>query len=482
MKVCFYAINGHGLGHLSRCHAIAKRLNDLLLMVGVTPDIQILTTSDADYVVKDFPVFKIPSKSCFKGRSGASSRYASNGKMMISAMLSHFSPDVLIMDTIATGSFNEFTFIKDFAKKKVLIERHKNADYSGSAVHQSHLPLFSKIIIPDEIENLEDYSFSKEILQKVSCVGMVHNFDLSKAFSKSEVRAFFGVSDKKIAYISAGGGGDENAREQLEMLLDAFPGNWHLVIGYGPLCDAPKIYNRPNVSAITEGDIWKYFKGLDLAVCAAGYNTYEELLAAKVPTMFFAQEKGLDQQDRRISKGLREGWHDEIDLNASILQQLNQFLSRFDPAALMSRSPKQGASAAALQIALLNPAITEAQLLDLEHASIIQEWLICHIETPIDVARVFQTYQRIFQPDTTAERTASILRTLHDLDGLLAKGDLARNLRHSVTIQQFFSQQPGMTRAENRQIYKQLRAELYHQSIDSAELNQLLKSLPIPQL
>ncbi|MFT5905538.1 MAG: UDP-N-acetylglucosamine--N-acetylmuramyl-(pentapeptide) pyrophosphoryl-undecaprenol N-acetylglucosamine transferase [Cryomorphaceae bacterium] len=355
MKICFYAINGHGLGHLSRCYAVAKKLKDLLEMLSLEADIQFLTTSDADYLVRDFPVFKIPSRASFKGRKAAANRYAANGKMMVSSMLSHFSPDLLVMDTVAQGSFQEFAFVKDFAKKRVLIDRHKKSDYRGARIHQAHLPLFDKILVPDDAKHGEDYSYEDEILNKVRFVGKIHNFERSEAWSRERVRDYFHVSEgQKLVYLSAGGGGDAEAEEQIAQLLEVVSGlNVKVILGYGALSQSTKIYGEDKIVSLTECGVSRYFKGVDLALSAAGYNTYEELMAAQVNSLFFIQTKGMDVQERRVIQGVEAGWHDVIDLNdsrADLLEKIKCSLAEGVSQGLLDREYPTGDSVAAYEL------------------------------------------------------------------------------------------------------------------------------------
>ncbi|MGJ8656483.1 MAG: hypothetical protein ACSHX6_08525 [Akkermansiaceae bacterium] len=355
MKVCFYAINGQGLGHLSRCYAVAKKLRCLLEMLGQEADIQFLTTSEADYLVRDFPVFKIPSRAGFQGRRGAASRYAANGKMMVSGMLAHFSPDLLVMDTIAQGSFQEFAFVKDFAKNRVLIDRHKRSEYRGARVHQAHLPLFDKILVPDDEEYRQDYSYGDEVLGRVKFVGKVHNFERSEAWGRERVREYFHVSGgQKLVYLSAGGGGDAEAEEQVGKLLDVLLSfDVKVILGYGALSSCEKVYGKDNVVAVTECGVSRYFNGVDLAVSAAGYNTYEELMAAGVNSLFFVQTKGMDVQERRVEQGAEAGWHGVVDLDCSrevLLEEIRCGLEAGVPGGLMSRDYAVGDSVAAYEM------------------------------------------------------------------------------------------------------------------------------------
>jgi len=47
--------------------------------------------------------------------------------------------------------------------------------------------------------------------------------------------------------------------------------------------------------------------GFDLAVCAAGYNSFYELMHAGVPTLFLPQDKVADEQDRRAERACQAG-------------------------------------------------------------------------------------------------------------------------------------------------------------------------------
>jgi len=63
---------------------------------------------------------------------------------------------------------------------------------------------------------------------------------------------------------------------------------------------------------LVDPDVSRFFLGLDAALSAAGYNTYEELLAAGVPSLFYAQQKGIDVQAERIADGKAAGLHGEL--------------------------------------------------------------------------------------------------------------------------------------------------------------------------
>ena len=100
VKILFYAINGSGVGHLTRLVAIARELRDLLKSMDRAFEIWFLTTSEAPQIAHEFPVFKLPSKTILRQSEGGQWAYASVAKLMISNLIASFRPDALILDTI----------------------------------------------------------------------------------------------------------------------------------------------------------------------------------------------------------------------------------------------------------------------------------------------------------------------------------------------------------------------------------------------
>ncbi|MBM83079.1 MAG: hypothetical protein CMJ78_21165 [Planctomycetaceae bacterium] len=310
VRILFYAINGTGLGHLSRLLAIARQARELLHAMGIRADFHFITTSEAPEIAWDFPVYKIPSKTIIADSDTPNSAFAQSAKLIISNLTSTLRPDLLVLDTVPTGSFQEFVFLKDYAKKTVFIDRHKDSKAATSSVHQTHLSLYDLIIIPDDQSVADRYPVSAKARKRRRFVGRIHGFNPLIAMPREAVREQFGVDRKWLIYVSAGGGGDAHAANDLDHIIDALADDLDhfLLIGYGPLYRGSRVY-RSNVVPLSEAYVSRFFRGIDIAVSAAGYNTYEELLAATVPSAFYAQIKGLDRQDQRIEWGQTAGWH-----------------------------------------------------------------------------------------------------------------------------------------------------------------------------
>lgn len=310
-KILFYAINGTGLGHLNRMLVLARTARELLQCQGLAADFRILTTSEADHLAWDFPTYKLPSKTVV-GESEAHSRdFAAQAKLLIGNLTAGFRPDILVMDTLPQGSYQEFLFIKDYAKATVFVDRHKDLRVRRGATHAATLALYDLILAPDDPERQAEYPIPGNMEERRIFTGAIHGFDPQRAMTRAQVRSYFGVeADQLLVYVSAGGGGDSQAIAQMETLVarTAADPKRFVLAGYGPLYRGPRCYGR-NIVALTEADAWRFFPGLDFALCSAGYNSWQELLAAQVPAAFFAQNKGMDRQDLRIEQGLQGGWH-----------------------------------------------------------------------------------------------------------------------------------------------------------------------------
>ncbi|MGV3525982.1 MAG: hypothetical protein ACO1RX_17295 [Candidatus Sericytochromatia bacterium] len=324
MHIVFYAINGVGLGHLTRQYAIARQLQRMLSVLNLPSDIRFITSSEAPQLTRDFPTYKLPSKQFFTMPSLRA--FAAECKFIIANLLGAFRPDLLVMDTQPEGMFGEFTFIREYARQAVFINRHREQQNETHPVHLHLLNAYPLILVPDYADQQQDYPLPEEYQGTRRFIGPVTLWE--KGATPQALRAHFGWGpDQPVAYVSAGGGGDPAAASQMGFLVDAMlERNYAVLAGYGPLYTGHKRYGGL-VVPLTEAQISHWFSGVDLAISAAGYNTYQELLAARTPSLFFAQQKGLDRQERRIHKGCAQGWHGELAelTDASLDRSLARF-------------------------------------------------------------------------------------------------------------------------------------------------------------
>jgi predicted glycosyltransferase len=363
IKLLFYAINGTGLGHLTRLLAVARETRELLSALGLRADIRFLTSSEASEVAWDFPVYKLPSNTVAREVGLEQFEFQAESKLLVSNLIAGFSPDVLTVDTVPQGSYREMSFVRGYARRTVYIDRHKDPTVSGSELYQKHVALYDKVLVPDYEEAKDRYLHPKSCLSKRVFVGPIHGFCPSQTLTTSEVRTNFGVAPgQRLIYLSGGGGGDSRAfLEQLTLALAQNPSNF-LLVGLGPLHRGECLHAK-NVIPLFKAEARRYFPGVDAAVSAAGYNTYQELLAAGVPTLFFAQAKGMDRQDQRVEQGEKNGWHLSLPTLDLDLAQ-SQVAKLFDEEVragikeiLQARPVAQGKTVAATELLALHSSL-----------------------------------------------------------------------------------------------------------------------------
>lgn len=356
----FYALNGTGGGHITRQTNIAREVRALLRAIDVPHDLVVLTTSDAPQIAHGLLTYKLPSKTSI-GPAGVRD-YIVRSQTFVMNTVAAMRPSVLVMDTAPEGSFNEIGLLCNLAASCVFVNRHRDEAQQADAAYQRNLSVYASILTPDDATEAERYVFGSEDLRaKNSFVGVIHGYRRERALTRDEARTELDVfPSESLIYISAGAGGDPEAERTLEAILDALgkESNLRFLVGYGPLYKG-RIRHRRNVIAFQDVDVSRYFAGVDAAFSAAGYNTYHELLAAHVPTAFFAQVKKMDRQDERVALGVARGWHLALtDIRPETIRRCLANLLSFEGRGALLRSLNQrpvasGATKAAYMVALL---------------------------------------------------------------------------------------------------------------------------------
>ncbi|HNB70559.1 MAG TPA: hypothetical protein PLS70_05440 [Acidobacteriota bacterium] len=320
LTIVAYAVNGSGLGHLTRVTAILRWVRRLGKLVGVQPDIYILTSSEASALAfeEGFAAFKIPSKTAIRLASIQKEDYLRLAKQWVWHSLGLLRPDILLVDTFPGGSFGELFHALDGTGSKVFIHRAMKDVFSQQEVFQAMLPLYDRILVPEEPGQIRT-ELSSRLAARTRYLGPILLRDRVELHSREKARRRLGIPEASLGiWISAGGGGDPKAAQVLQRLVETLRAelNVHLVIGAGPLFRGEPIRGA-NITWVTEFNAVLDFPGLDCAFSAAGFNSYHELLHAGVPTAFFGQEKIADEQSRRVERAVKAGAARLLKLDAS---------------------------------------------------------------------------------------------------------------------------------------------------------------------
>jgi UDP-N-acetylglucosamine--N-acetylmuramyl-(pentapeptide) pyrophosphoryl-undecaprenol N-acetylglucosamine transferase len=303
ITVMGYAVNGSGMGHLTRVLAIMRWMRRIARLSGITLDGYVLTTSEADGLAlnEGFAAWKMPSKTAVRAAGIQKEDYMRLARQWVWHSLGLVKPDIFLVDTFPAGSFGELVNALDSAAKRVFIHRAMRDDVEQSEIVQAMLPLYDRILFPVE-PGASARDVSPRVAARTRYVGPVMLRSNEEMRPREQARNRLGIPPEKLGvWVTAGGGGDPNAGGGIRATIRHLESerDLHLVIGAGPLYRGEPL-RGPNITWTTDFNAAEDFSGIDMAISAAGFNSFYELLHAGVPTAFYAQEKIADEQARRM--------------------------------------------------------------------------------------------------------------------------------------------------------------------------------------
>jgi predicted glycosyltransferase len=310
LKLVFYAVNGSGVGHLTRLLAIARWVRRYAAHAGARPEIYFLTSSEADSLIfqERFASFKMPSKTSVGAAGIDKVAYLALAKQWVWHSLGLLRPDLFVVDTFPRGSFGELLSALDLCRRRAFVYRPTKEGFSARPDFQAMLPLYDVILVPDN-EARARIVVPESARAKVRHLGPILLRDRGELLPRAAAREALGIEEGHTAvYVSAGGGGDTEAAGQLARVVAALREvpDLCLVIGAGPLYRGRPVHGA-RIRWLAGTGAQELMAGFDLAVCAAGYNTFHELMNAGVPAVFLPLAKVADDQALRAAEAERRG-------------------------------------------------------------------------------------------------------------------------------------------------------------------------------
>lgn len=296
-RVLFVTSNGTGLGHLTRSLAIARRL-------GLSTEALFVTFSAAAPVVRGlgFPVEYVASYD--RPGAGDDLRWTRRARARLEAIVAEAQPAAVLFD----GTHPYERLLPALRSGGAALAWCRRAmwrpEADSSALWRSHL--FDAVLEPGEVAADADRGPTVSRRAEAHRVGPVVLLDRRELLPRPEAERELGLEPGRPAALVQLGQGP-GVREANERCLRHLAGREVQVAALAStledLADVPEgVIRLPATYPIS-----RYLAAFDLAVAAAGYNAFHELIAAGVPALYVPMSRQTDDQAARARHAEEHG-------------------------------------------------------------------------------------------------------------------------------------------------------------------------------
>lgn len=297
-RLLFYAVNGVGMGHLTRLLGLARQVRHL------RPDAEILflTSSEAAHLLyrEGFASIKTPSHSLAEEKILHYPAIQLLNHHAAQATILAFDPHCLVVDCFPSGLQDELLPSLCTSLKKVFVFRAQREDATRQNEFQKAVSLYDLVLVP---HNRESEKLHLPAGVKSLWTGPMVAYDTHEMLSREDARAALDLpANGYIGLLTLGGGGEKellNARCQMEEALREVGNFWMWVEACGPLSRQTKNGAHPWRALHEIHPLMLYLNAFDGAISAAGYNTVQEMQRATLPTILWPFPRLLDDQTAR---------------------------------------------------------------------------------------------------------------------------------------------------------------------------------------
>jgi UDP:flavonoid glycosyltransferase YjiC (YdhE family) len=310
-RILFLTSNGTGLGHLTRGMAIARRLGSEL-----EPGFLTLSTAAPEVERAGFHVEYFPSHDA----SGSESprRWDRRLRQRTELLLDELRPELLVFDG-AHPYDGLVAVLRGATRAGVTSVWCRRAmwrpGYGAEGIYWSSA--FDAVLEPGELAEAEDRGLTAARRAEAKRVGPIVYLDREELLPREEAERELGLDPGRPHALVALGQGAELDRA-VERALARLARERELQVAALESSLAPGLSVPEGVVHLRATyPVSRYHRAFDLAVAAAGYNAFHELIAHRVPTLFVPMPRKLDDQPARArwarEAGVGEGVEGPLD-------------------------------------------------------------------------------------------------------------------------------------------------------------------------
>lgn len=290
-RILFATSNGTGLGHLNRSMAIARRLPERF-------ESSFFTLSEAAPVVarNGFPVDYLASYR--RVASGTDLAWNMRLRRILEQLLEERRPDLVVFDGV--HPYRALTHVLSASGAPASIWCRRPLWREGAATAPlRRTGAFDAVLEPGELAASEDRGPTAARRAEAARVEPIVYLDPTELLVRERAAAELGLDPARpAALVNLGQGGRVDvAVERTLKALSAVSGLQVAALqsSIGADLEVPAGVIRLRSTF----PMSRHFRAFDVAVAAAGYNAFHELIAFGLPTLFVPMDRNTDDQHAR---------------------------------------------------------------------------------------------------------------------------------------------------------------------------------------
>ncbi|WP_392508043.1 glycosyltransferase [Naumannella halotolerans] len=301
-SVLFYTDNGHGLGHVTRLMAYAKRLD---------PQVQpyFLTMSEAYHLVDEqgFPVeyFPSPKKMGFTPKQKPIWEELLNVRLRL--LLERLEPAVLVVDHVNPPEVLR-SICADHPNTTFVWSRRGMWRQQRKPPSLRMADAFDHVLEPMDLAAAVDMGFTPRLSANTLYVPPITLVQRDELLTREQAREDLGLPrDGTSVLLNLSADSTDQLVElmtHIQRLLRAQIGDGEQLTIFAPrhALHAAALESVDGIVMKPVYPVAKYANAFDAAISTTGYNSYHELVHLGVPTIFVARAtETLDDQNRRAA-------------------------------------------------------------------------------------------------------------------------------------------------------------------------------------
>lgn len=345
----FMPINGAGLGHLTRCLAIARQLRARqpeAQIIFVTTSIAVALVQQFGFICHHIPPFKLAALD-----SRDWNRLLADS---LSQLLRLYRPAVLLFDGSAPYVGLRRAMRRHPAVRYLWVRRagyNSRVDVPGLLDDQR---LFDQVLVPAEAGSEPLETFGARAIASVVLLRPDECLTAAEAARELGLEAAW-QAGRKLVYVQLGAGNIDPTDALLDGVVSLLAARgFAVVVGLSPIALNP----RPPAGAlkvISDYPNSRYFALFQFAVLAGGYNSVCEAVAQGLPAIFLPNRHTVaDDQLARVQALVAAGPYEVAEgVQAPFEQALERLLPRLAPAVPAPTALFNGAQMAAERLLVM---------------------------------------------------------------------------------------------------------------------------------